>query len=83
MEKILSEISNNHEFNRILLSILHSTADYTISRVMGIYSILKALTLIQTTLYIHFKGNRFAISLFSEIHWFFIDPFSRSLHRLL
>lgn len=24
---------------------------------MGIYSILKALTLIQTTLYIHFKGE--------------------------
>lgn len=56
------------------LSFLHSTADYTISRVMGIYSILKALTLIQTTLYIHFKGNRFSISLFfPEIHWILVD----------
>lgn len=43
-------------------SLIITTADYTISRVMGIYSILKALTLIQTTLYIHFKGE-FAIEI--------------------
>lgn len=34
------------------------SADFTISRVMGVYSLLKALTLIQTTLYIHFKGKK-------------------------
>lgn len=33
---------------------------------MGIYSILKALTLIQTTLYIHFKGKNDL----SGIHYF-------------
>jgi hypothetical protein len=41
----------------MLFHIFPSAADFTISRVMGIYCILKAMTLIQTTLYIHFKGT--------------------------
>jgi len=47
-----SFMSGNEEFTDVKLI----EADYTISRVIGIYSILKALTLIQTTLYIHFKA---------------------------
>ncbi|KAL7016142.1 hypothetical protein ACKWTF_009938 [Chironomus riparius] len=42
--------------NEDLTDIKLIEADFTISRIMGVYSLLKALTLIQTTLYIHFKA---------------------------
>lgn len=32
------------------------TGDYTISRILGIYCILKAVALVHCTLYIHYKA---------------------------
>jgi hypothetical protein len=43
--------------NEELTDVKMIEADFTICRIMGIYSILKAITLIQTTLYIHDKGE--------------------------
>ncbi|KAG5674673.1 hypothetical protein PVAND_004626 [Polypedilum vanderplanki] len=47
-----SFMSGNEELTDVKLI----EADFTICRIMGIYSILKAITLIQTTLYIHDKA---------------------------
>lgn len=37
------------------LYFLYNSEEYTTSRIIGIYSILKALALIHCTLYIHYK----------------------------
>lgn len=43
---------SNQEFTDLKLI----EVDYSLSRVLGVFCVLKALTLIQTTLYIHYKA---------------------------
>lgn len=45
---ILLQVINN---NKIIFLI----GDYTISRIIGMYSLLKAIALVHCTLYIHYK----------------------------
>lgn len=52
---VRSYIEKRSFLNNITTDIEYDDERYTISRIVGIYSILKALTLIHCTLFIHYK----------------------------
>lgn len=53
-EYIDGELSDD-SFNLITIQYKMLSDDFTVSRMLGMYSVLKALALIHCTLYIHYK----------------------------